>query len=85
MQLHTLQVSEEVKGDRQRRVEAQIVRVMKARQTLRYNDLLEQVTKQVRSSFSVQPKLIKQRLDSLIEREYVERDAGDRNLYHYVP
>jgi cullin 3 len=30
------------------------------------------------------PALIKQRLESLIEREFIERDADDRKLYRYL-
>ena len=30
-------------------------------------------------------KMVRKRVDSLIVREYMERDAGDMNLLRYVP
>ena len=32
----------------------------------------------------LQPADLKKRIESLIEREYIERDDEDANLYHYV-
>jgi cullin-4 len=33
---------------------------------------------------SAQPSDLKKRIESLIEREYLERDDDDSNMYHYV-
>jgi len=30
------------------------------------------------------PQFVKKRIESLIEREYLERDDGDRRVYVYV-
>jgi len=57
---------------------------MKARKTLKHNELLENVIKQV-TMFLPQPKMIKERIESLIERDYLKRDDADRNLYIYLP
>jgi len=35
--------------------------------------------------FQAQPLLIKKRIESLIEREYLERDSKDRAKYIYKP
>jgi hypothetical protein len=70
--------------ERQNIVDAVIVRIMKARKTLKHNDLVENVIKQV-SMFLPQPKMIKERIESLIERDYLKRDDADRNLYIYLP
>jgi len=65
-------------------VEAAIVRVMKSRKTLDHNNLVAEVCKQLSSKFAVEPAFIKKRIESLIEREYLERDQEDRRLYRYL-
>jgi len=65
-------------------VEASVVRIMKSRKTLNHNNLVAEVLKQLSSRFSVEPAFIKKRIESLIEREYMERDKEDRRLYHYL-
>ena len=79
-------VQQEVKIDRDRQeiLEALIVRIMKARKTLQLNALTEEIVRQV-TLFQVQPQLIKERIESLIEREYLKRDETDRNLFVYLP
>ena len=62
---------------RENQLDATIVRVMKARKQLAYNDLLDEVTRLV-TTFSAQPKMIKARLESLIERDYIKRDDQDK-------
>jgi len=69
---------------RKNRVEAALVRVMKARKTLEHNNLIEEVVKQLTSRFPVDPNFIKKRIESLIEREYLERDKENRRIYHYL-
>jgi len=69
---------------RKNRVEAAVVRVMKARKTLEHNNLIEEVVKQLTSRFPVDPNFIKKRIESLIEREYIERDKENRRVYHYL-
>jgi len=69
---------------RKNRVEAALVRVMKARKTLEHNNLIEEVIKQLTSRFPVEPNFIKKRIESLIEREYIERDKENRRIYHYL-
>jgi cullin-4 len=34
--------------------------------------------------FPVNNQDLKKRIESLIDREYVERDKDDRDVYHYV-
>ena len=64
-------------------LEACLVRVMKARKVLSHPEVLVEVTRQV-TSFQPQPKAIKAAIESLIEREYLERDQGDSKLYKYL-
>ncbi len=59
-------------------MEAAIVRVMKARKTMHYAELIAEVTQQLSSRFNPQPTQLKKRIESLIEREYIERLDSDR-------
>ncbi|CAB9522036.1 Cullin-3 [Seminavis robusta] len=72
-----------VEEDRRHLVEAAIVRIMKARKTLHHNDLIAEVTKQLSVRFNPSPQFIKKRIESLIEREYLERSNDDRRVYNY--
>uniref|UniRef100_A0A7S2RUN5 Cullin-4 n=1 Tax=Mucochytrium quahogii TaxID=96639 RepID=A0A7S2RUN5_9STRA len=73
---------EKVFQDRQYQVDAAIVRVMKARKTLTHTLLLAELFKQLR--FKAKPVDLKRRIESLIDREYLERDEGDPNIYNYL-
>ena len=73
-----------VEEDRRHLLEAAIVRIMKARKILNHNDLVAEVTKQLSGRFVPPPQLVKKRVESLIEREYLERDEADRRVYRYM-
>lgn len=73
-----------VDEDRKHEIEAAIVRVMKARRRLTHNNLVAEVTDQLKSRFLPSPILIKKRIESLIEREYLARIPEDRKIYSYV-
>jgi len=73
-----------VEEDRKHLVEAVIVRVMKSRKTLEHNQLVMEVTRHLTSRFQPAPTLIKQRIEKLIEREYLERSSADRRVYNYL-
>ncbi|KAK9152548.1 hypothetical protein Sjap_000028 [Stephania japonica] len=73
-----------VEEDRKPQVEAAIVRIMKSRRVLDHNNIVAEVTKQLQSRFLPNPVVIKKRIESLIEREFLERDKVDRKLYRYL-
>ena len=72
-----------VEEDRKPQIEAAIVRIMKSRRVLDHNNLIAEVTKQLQSRFLANPVEIKKRIESLIERDFLERDNVDRKLYRY--
>lgn len=57
---------------------------MKARKALFHNELIAEVTRQLQIRFKPDPVLIKQRIESLIEREFLKRDDAETRKYHYV-
>ena len=65
-------------------IDAVIVRIMKARKVEIHNDLITSVIKQI-TMFQAQPPMIKKRIESLIERDYLERDESTRGKYIYKP
>lgn len=73
-----------VEEDRKHLVEAVIVRIMKSRKQLEHNQLVMEVTRHLTSRFQPSPTLIKQRIEKLIEREYLERSQNDRRVYNYL-
>jgi len=73
---------EAVSRDRLYLIDAVLVRIMKARKTILHQQLIPQVMEQVK--VPAQPADIKKRIESLIEREYMERDSKDRSRYNYL-
>ena len=55
---------------------------MKARKTIGHRDLIGEVLSQLK--FPSTSADVKKRVESLIEREYLERDEGDRRVYRYM-
>jgi cullin 3 len=67
-----------VTEDRKCQIEAAVVRVMKARKTLNHNNLVSEVIQQLSSRFSPSPLMVKQRIENLIDRDYLDRDNEQR-------
>lgn len=78
------EVSEKVDEDRRHMVEATIVKVMKTRRRIDHNTLIAETTKILSQKFNPDPQMIKKRIESLIDREYMERDQDDRRFYKYI-
>lgn len=72
-----------VEEDRSIAIEAAVVRIMKARKTLTHQQLVSEVISQF-NIFKPEPKLIKRRIEALIDREYLERDVDTPNTYRYL-
>ncbi|XP_058297392.1 cullin-4B isoform X1 [Hylobates moloch] len=74
--------TERVFQDRQYQIDAAIVRIMKMRKTLSHNLLVSEVYNQLK--FPVKPADLKKRIESLIDRDYMERDKENPNQYNYI-
>ncbi|CAG8559228.1 15498_t:CDS:10 [Funneliformis caledonium] len=76
------ETNERVFLDRQYQVDAALVRIMKMRKTLSHNELISELLSQLK--FKAQVSDIKKRVESLIEREYLERDTEDSSILRYL-
>lgn len=70
-----------VEEDRTIAIEAAIVRIMKARKTLQHQQLLSEVLAQL-NFFNPNPRVVKKRIEALIEREYLERSSDNAQVYN---
>jgi cullin 1 len=75
--------TKKVEEDRSIAIEAAIVRIMKARKTLPHQQLLSEVLAQL-SFFNPNPRLVKKRVEALIDREYLERSTENNGVYNYL-
>ncbi|EED91828.1 hypothetical protein THAPSDRAFT_268825 [Thalassiosira pseudonana CCMP1335] len=73
---------EAVSKDRLYIIDATVVRIMKARKTIDHRLLMGEVMTQLK--FPASAADVKKRVESLIEREYMERVEGDRSRYNYL-
>ncbi len=73
-----------VSEDRKHAMEATIVRIMKSRKRLGHLELVTEVTSHLMQFFIPDNRAIKQRIEDLITREYLERDKDDSTVYHYL-
>ena len=76
------QTAERVFQDRQYQIDAAIVRIMKARKSLTHSLLISELFQQLK--FPIKPPDLKKRIESLIDREYLERDPGSAATYRYL-
>ncbi|XP_031123798.1 cullin-4-like isoform X2 [Ipomoea triloba] len=74
--------TERVFQDRQYQVDAAIVRIMKTRKVLSHTLLIAELFQQLK--FPIKPADLKKRIESLIDREYLERDKSNPQIYNYL-
>ena len=78
------QIDAEVQKERAYIIDALCVRNMKAKKTELHNNLIQSVISQI-NMFTAEPKMIKKRIEDLIERGYMIRDPNQRDKYIYLP
>jgi cullin 1 len=75
---------EHVETDRRNAIDAAIVRTMKTRKSLAYSQLIAEVTTQLQQKFNPDMKMIKQRIEDLINKEFLERDRENPQVFKYL-
>ncbi|KDE09586.1 hypothetical protein MVLG_00481 [Microbotryum lychnidis-dioicae p1A1 Lamole] len=70
--------------DRSSHLQLAIVRIMKARKTLKYTELVMEVVTQIGSRFKVETSEIKKAISSLMDREYMRRSETEQTVFEYV-
>ena len=73
-----------VEEDRKHLLEACIIRVMKGKKQLDHNNLMTEVVSGMSGRFVPSVEAIKDRIENLLEREFIKRDETDPRVYHYV-
>ncbi|KAF8060763.1 Cullin family-domain-containing protein [Lyophyllum atratum] len=76
--------NESIEGDRKHYLDAAIVRIMKARKELTYEQLKTATIEAVKNHFVPAVDAIKKRIDALVETDYLERSSEDKNRFLYV-
>lgn len=77
-------INEDVGKDRRHNIDAALVRIMKSRKVLGYQQLISECVEMLRHSFKPEIKSVKSRIDDLINREFIERDSKDPTTFNYL-
>lgn len=78
---HTMNAVDE---DRKLYLQAAIVRIMKSRKILKHNALIQEILSQSKVTFAPSISLIKKCIESLIDKQYIERTPTGSDEYSYV-
>ncbi|GHJ86386.1 hypothetical protein NliqN6_2788 [Naganishia liquefaciens] len=77
-------VMKAIDEDRKFVYQATIVRIMKMRKTLNHQALVQETVSMISPQFVPKVSHIKQAIDHLIDKEYLERAEGSRDTYNYL-
>jgi len=65
------------------KIELALVRVMKSRNVMNIQELIAEASTQLSKFFRPDPKLMKKRIENLMERGFMKRDENDQRKIHY--
>jgi cullin-4 len=73
-----------IEGDRKHYLDAAIVRIMKSRKELAFEQLKIATIDAVKGHFIPTVEQVKKRIDAMVEFDYLERSKEDKNMFLYV-
>ncbi|CCO28390.1 Cullin-4A Short=CUL-4A [Rhizoctonia solani AG-1 IB] len=80
----TQDAQDDILGGRPHAIDAAIVRIMKAKKTLTYEQIKTETIIALEKHFQPTVSDIKKRIDELQEKDYIVRDRKEKNVFHYV-
>jgi cullin 3 len=66
-------------------LQATMLKILKSKKTLEHSALTASLEATLRNKFAPTSREIKSALDTLITKEYIERDKNESRLYNYIP
>jgi hypothetical protein len=75
---------ETMDASRAQMLDAAIVRIMKSRKELRIQEIVDLTIQSVQRFFVAQPRAIKKRVEALMQKEFLERDEQDVEIFRYL-
>ena len=76
--------SKEITTERQVIIQATSVKILKTRKTIAYQELITENLGMI-TMFKAQPAMIKEQIEVLIQRGYMERDPKNKKMLIYLP
>ena len=70
--------------DRNDRISAIIVRIMKSKKSLHYQELINECIERHGGMFKIEGEAFKKIIENLITQDYIERDQQDINILRYI-
>ncbi|CCW62664.1 unnamed protein product [Phytomonas sp. EM1] len=71
-------------NDRKSAIDICLVRILKSFCTIDHEDLVDECRKRLKPHFSPDLRLVKHRIEELIQKGYIERDQGNHSKYRYI-
>ena len=78
------QQAKQIARERQFVIQANIVKIMKAKKQYKYMELTTEVIRNI-NMFKADPKMVKEMIELLIRDEYMKRDENEKAMLIYLP
>ncbi|KAJ8515287.1 hypothetical protein ONZ45_g7267 [Pleurotus djamor] len=73
-----------IDGERMHSIDAAVVRIMKANKEMKLEKIVQETVDSLQRHFIPDVPSIKRQIESLVDREYLCRDAQDKKLFRYL-